>query len=257
LVKLFLDELEADSHIKSTGEIVGNGVKIYQLIGVMGREDDPATSTQKGTSTENGTGTNLGTGSNNGTSTNNGTSSSPNNRSGTSTNFGTQNLPYNSPNESINKNGWLCLNKLRKEIHEADPAINPHDIISATWFNRELSAFEKFNSGKNLCDDLMIYHLADRLLAMKIKYDQRSGTSNQPKTKGSAKQFNGLTEKQIKLFAEKLSRLQSFSKFSEGKESYEQFAFRIADKLKDPIYFAECLPYLNEVGFVQHGGSAA
>ncbi len=252
-----LDELEADSFIKFTGETAGNGVKIYQLIGVFGREDDHPTSSKNGTSTESGTGSNLGTGSNNGTSTNNGTPSSTENGTTTSTNIGTQNLPYNSPNESINKNGWLCLNKLRKEIREADPDINPQDIISANWFKRELSAFEKFNADKNLCDDLMIYHFADRLLAMKIKYEQRSGSNTSTKPKGSSKQFNGLTEKQIQLFADKLSRLQSFSKYSEGKESYEQFASRIAAKLKDPDYFAEYLPYLNEVGFIQHGGNAA
>ncbi|ENU92967.1 hypothetical protein F971_01954, partial [Acinetobacter vivianii] len=63
-----LDELEADSHIKFTGETTGKGVKVYQLLGVIGREDEEITSTKNGTSPNNGTGSKNGTGSENGTS---------------------------------------------------------------------------------------------------------------------------------------------------------------------------------------------
>ena len=90
-----LDELELKSLIKFTGEIKGNGVKVYQLIGVFGREDSSDTHTKKGTSTKNDTGVNLGTGSKNGTITNNGTGTSTDFGTETSTNFGTQNLPRN------------------------------------------------------------------------------------------------------------------------------------------------------------------
>ena len=43
-----LDDLENKALIKYTGKIVGNGVKVYQLLGVVGREDQP-TSTEIGT----------------------------------------------------------------------------------------------------------------------------------------------------------------------------------------------------------------
>ncbi|NNP69241.1 helix-turn-helix domain-containing protein, partial [Acinetobacter sp. Ac_5812] len=228
-----LDELEADSHIKFTGEIVGNGVKIYQLIGVLGREEDSTTSTKKGTSTENGTGINLGTGSNNGTSTNIGTPSSPNIGFGTSTNIGTQNLPYNSPNESINKKHWLCSKKLSLEIAQANPTINPNDIISSTWFNREFRAFEIFNAEKSMCDDLMIYHFANWLLSAKAKMD-RLNHSAHPINKSGSKSENPLSEKQIKFLAGKLSRLPDFGKYAVGNESHEQLAVRLETMLKDP-----------------------
>ncbi|MGR2920900.1 helix-turn-helix domain-containing protein, partial [Acinetobacter sp. 1125_18A] len=41
-----LDELELKKLIKFTGEIKGNGVKVYQLIGVFGREDNSDTNTK-------------------------------------------------------------------------------------------------------------------------------------------------------------------------------------------------------------------
>lgn len=97
-----LDDLEQQGFIKFTGQIVGNGVKVYQLLDVSGREDG-LTSTKKGTSGKNGTCSNLGTGSNIGTSTENGTGTSTKNGTETSTKIGTQNLPRNLSIESKNK----------------------------------------------------------------------------------------------------------------------------------------------------------
>jgi DNA-binding transcriptional regulator YhcF (GntR family) len=55
-----LDELEQKGLIKFTGEIKGNGVKVYRLIGVNGRKDQ-LTDPKKGTSSKSGTGSNSGT----------------------------------------------------------------------------------------------------------------------------------------------------------------------------------------------------
>ncbi|MDC5485787.1 helix-turn-helix domain-containing protein, partial [Acinetobacter baumannii] len=132
-----LDELEASSFIKFTGEITGNGVKVYQLIGVMGREEDSVTSPKNGTSTKNGTSSNFGTGSKNGTSTNIGSATSPKNGTETSTNIGTQNLSRNLSEESKNKKTWLSLKKLREEILLATDQETYEQIKNATWFDRE------------------------------------------------------------------------------------------------------------------------
>ena len=250
-----LDELESGKLIKFTGETAGNGVKIYQLIGVMGREEDTPTDTKNGTSTNNGTGSNLGTSSKNGTSTNIGTSTSTNNGTATSTNIGTQNLPYNFPNESINKKHWLCSKKLSLEIAQANPAINPNDIISSTWFSREFRAFEIFNAEKTMCDDLMIYHFANWLLAAKAKMD-RLNLSAHPINKSESKSENPLSEKQIKFLAGKLSRLPDFGKYAVGNESHEQLAVRLETMLKDPKNLEMWSAYLAEVGFKQKGAAA-
>lgn len=243
-----LDDLEKKALIKFTGSIVGNGVKVYQLLGVVGREDE-TTSTKKGTSGKNGTSSNLGTGSNIGTSTENGTGTSPENGTETSTEIGTQNLPRNLPIESKNKKDWLCFKKLREEISLADDSIDPKTILTAKWAEREKRAFEIYNQDKSLCDDLMNFHFADWLLnAYRSKYSQetKAGYSKTP----TANNPKHLTEKQIATFAQKLAHHPEFSsKYSEPGESFEKLAARIAVKLEDPTQAKKWESYLKQVGF--------
>lgn len=61
--------------------------------------------------------------------------------------------------------------------------------------------------------------------------------------------FSKMTDKQRHLFANKLSELPEMGRYSEGTESYQQFALRIADMLQDPTKFEELHPYLQKVGF--------
>lgn len=227
-----LDDLEKKALIKYTGKIVGNGVKVYQLLGVVGREDHP-TSTKKGTSGKNGTSSNLGTGSNIGTSIKNGTSTSPKNGTETSTEIGTQNLPRNLPIESKNKKDWLCSKKLREEITLADDSIEPETLMTAKWVEREKRAFEIYNQDKTICDELLNFYFADWLLhAYRTKYSQETKTGYGKTPAAEPKQ---LTEKQISAFAQKLAHHPEFaSKQSAPGDSYEQLASRIKIKLMNP-----------------------
>ncbi len=242
-----LDVLEAKALIKFTGKIVGNGVKVYQLLGVVGREDHP-TSTKKGTSGKNGTSSNLGTGSNIGTSTENGTSTSPKNGTETSTEIGTQNLPRNLPIESKNKKDWLCSKKLREEITLADDSIEPETLMTAKWVEREKRAFEIYNQDKTICDELLNFYFADWLLhAYRTKYSQETKTRYGKTPAAEPKQ---LTDKQISAFAQKLAHHPEFaSKQSAPGDSYEQLASRIAIKLMNPAQAKKWEPYLKQVGF--------
>ncbi|MCO9028438.1 helix-turn-helix domain-containing protein [Acinetobacter baumannii] len=248
-----LDELEAGSFIKFTGEITGNGVKVYQLIGVMGREEDSVTSPKIGTSTNNGTSSNFGTGSKNGTSTNIGTATSPKNGTETSTNIGTQNLSRNLSDESKNKKTWLSLKKLREEILLATDQETYEQIKNATWFDRELRAFELYNAAKNLCDELMHYHFADWLINACGKYQAREQAKIQNTTTRvlvPQGESNQLSDKQVHTFAQKLSQHPEFaSQFAAAGESYDQLAARIAVKLSDPDQAKQWEPYLKQVGF--------
>ncbi|WP_394556239.1 helix-turn-helix domain-containing protein [Acinetobacter baumannii] len=248
-----LDELEASSFIKFTGEITGNGVKVYQLIGVMGREEDSVTSPKNGTSTKNGTSSNFGTGSKNGTSTNIGSATSPKNGTETSTNIGTQNLSRNLSEESKNKKTWLSLKKLREEILLATDQETYEQIKNATWFDRELRAFELYNADKNLCDELMNYHFADWLINACGKYQAREQARNQNNAtpvRVSQGESYQLSDKQIHIFAQKLSQHPEFaSQFAAAGESYDQLAARIAVKLSDPAQAKQWEPYLKQVGF--------
>ena len=61
--------------------------------------------------------------------------------------------------------------------------------------------------------------------------------------------FSKFTGAQRHLFASKLSELPEMNKYSQGTESYSQFAVRISEMLRDPQKFEELLPYLKKVGF--------
>lgn len=61
--------------------------------------------------------------------------------------------------------------------------------------------------------------------------------------------FTKLTDAQRHLFANKLSELPEMSKYSQGTESYSQFAVRIAEMLLNAEKFKELYPYLVKVGF--------
>ncbi len=62
--------------------------------------------------------------------------------------------------------------------------------------------------------------------------------------------FSKMTDAQRHLFANKLSLLPEMgNKYSQGTESYQQFAVRIAEMLQTPEKFKELYPYLQKVGF--------
>ena len=61
--------------------------------------------------------------------------------------------------------------------------------------------------------------------------------------------FVKLTDAQRHLFANKISEMPEMSKYSQGTESYQQFAIRIADMLLDPERFRELYPVLEKAGF--------
>lgn len=61
--------------------------------------------------------------------------------------------------------------------------------------------------------------------------------------------FLKMSDKQRYLFANKLSELPEMGQYSEGSESFQQFAIRIAEMLQDRKKFEEFFPYLQKTGF--------
>ena len=61
--------------------------------------------------------------------------------------------------------------------------------------------------------------------------------------------FIKMTDAQRHLFANKMSEMPEMGKYSEGTESYQQFAIRIADMLLQPEKFRDLYPILEKAGF--------
>jgi len=61
--------------------------------------------------------------------------------------------------------------------------------------------------------------------------------------------FIPMTDAQRHLFANKMSKLPELSEYSQGTESYEEFAIRIADMLLEPAKFRTFYPLLEQLGF--------
>ena len=252
-----IDELIEDGLIVDTGERKGRTkqVKVYQLMGVNGRETVPTTVL-------------FDAGNDDLNSPNSGTVPTTeqfqqfHERVPTiplkSPNVGTRNLSKNLSLESKNKKDWFCFKKLREEIYLADDSIDFESIMNSKWAEREKRAFEIYNAEKTMSDDLMIYHFTDWLInAYRTKYsNNQNSTSEKPVATGNKSQQ--LSEKQIHSFALKLSQHPEFaSKFSEPGESYEKLAARIAVKLEDPAQAKKWESYLKQVGFSGTLGAVA
>ena len=242
-----IDELIEDGLIIDTGERKGRTkqVKVYQLLGVKGRETIPTTVL-------------LNTEDSDLNSPNSGTVPTTeqfqqfHERVPTiplnSPNVGTRNLSKNLSLESKNKKDWLCSKKLREEITLADDSIEPETLMTAKWVEREKRAFEIYNQDKTICDELLNFYFADWLLhAYRTKYSQETKTGYGKTPAAEPKQ---LTEKQISAFAQKLAHHPEFaSKQSVPGDSYEQLASRIKIKLMNPTQAKKWEPYLKQVGF--------
>ena len=252
-----IDELIEDGLIVDTGERKGRTkqVKVYQLMGVNGRETVPTTVL-------------FDAGNDDLNSPNSGTVPTTeqfqqfHERVPTiplkSPNVGTRNLSKNLSLESKNKKDWFCFKKLREEIYLADDSIDFESIMNSKWAEREKRAFEIYNAEKTMSDDLMIYHFTDWLInAYRTKYSSnQNSTSEKPSNTGAKSQK--LSEKQIHSFALKLSQHPEFaSKFSEPGESYEKLAARIAVKLEDPAQAKKWESYLKQIGFSGTLGAVA
>ena len=80
-------------------------------------------------------------------------------------------------------------------------------------------------------------------------FKQKKVVTTNNKSPSPTDLFSKLTDKQRHIFANKLSELPDMNKYSQGTESYAQFAVRIAEMLQDQKKFEELLPYLKKVGF--------
>ena len=88
-----------------------------------------------------------------------------------------------------------------------------------------------------------------QILIKKLKTEKTKEKTNPSRDPNTADLFTKMTDAQRHLFAKKMSEMPEMSSYSQGTESYQQFAIRIAEMLLDPEKRKELAPYLVKVGF--------
>lgn len=82
-----------------------------------------------------------------------------------------------------------------------------------------------------------------------IQFRIKSKVRQQELTRASQAAFHQMTDAQINMFGNQLSRLPEFSNLANGNESYESLAAKIKEMLRDPIQQKQFLPHLKNLGF--------
>lgn len=114
-------------------------------------------------------------------------------------------------------------------LETAITQINEHTDIKATY--------EQHKQGRTIT-------------GFSFKFKQKQQPKNEAKrVPNTAEFFIKMTDSQRHLFANKMSEMPEMSKYSQGTESYQQFAIRIADMLLEPEKFRELYPILEKAGF--------
>ena len=95
-------------------------------------------------------------------------------------------------------------------------------------------------------------HKKGRLISgfsFKLKQKQQAKKIQADRDPNTADLFTRMTDAQRHMFSHKLSEMPEMSRYSQGTESYQQFAVRIADMLLQPEKFKELYPLLEKAGF--------
>ena len=85
--------------------------------------------------------------------------------------------------------------------------------------------------------------------SFKLKQKQQAKKIQADRDPNTADLFTRMTDAQRHMFSHKLSEMPEMSRYSQGTESYQQFAVRIADMLLQPEKFKELYPLLEKAGF--------
>lgn len=127
-------------------------------------------------------------------------------------------------------NEYIAMSDFKKRVLEPSiKQINQHTDITVSY--------EQHKRGRTIT-------------GFSFKFKQKS----QPKIKikrdpNTPDFFIKMTDVQRHLFANKMSEMPEMGKYSQGTESYQQFAIRIADMLLEPEKFRELYPLLERLGY--------
>lgn len=133
-------------------------------------------------------------------------------------------------NLGVEDNEYIRMHHFKSRVLEtAITQINEHTDIKATY--------EQHKQGRTIT-------------GISFKFKQKSQPKIEVKRDPNTPDFFvKMTDSQRHLFAKKMSEMPEMGKYSQGTESYQQFAIRIADMLLEPEKFRELYPILEKSGF--------
>ena len=129
---------------------------------------------------------------------------------------------------------YTAMHNFKKRVLEPSiQQINEHTDITVTY--------EQHKKGRTISGFSFKFKQKS-----KAKIEKKLDSKRDPNTPDF---FIKMTDAQRHLFANKMSEMPEMSKYSQGTESYQQFAVRIAEMLLQPEKFRELYPLLEKVGF--------
>ena len=132
----------------------------------------------------------------------------------------------------VDKTDYAIISDLKKRVLDISvKQLNEHTDITVEY--------EQHKKGRSIYGFSFLF-----------KNKQTEQNLNSTRDPNTVDLVSKMTKAQRHLFANKLSQLPEMSKYSQGTESFPQFAIRIADMLQDPHRAKELYPYLEKVGFM-------
>ena len=129
------------------------------------------------------------------------------------------------------ENEYTAMSDFKKRVLEPSiKQINEHTDITVTY--------EQHKKGRLISG-----------FSFRLKQKQQPKSVESKRDPDTADLFTKMTDAQRHLFAHKLSEMPEMSKYSQGTESYQQFAVRISEMLLQAEKFKELYPFLVQVGF--------
>ena len=151
--------------------------------------------------------------------------------------------------KSVGKTPVFELNKFRNQL-----GIGVNEYTRMEAFKRRVLdiAIDQMNEFSDITVKYEQHKKGRSISGFSFTFKQKK-TSNQSvenkRDPNTVDIFSTMTDAQRHLFANKLSEMPEMSKYSQGTESYQQFAIRIADMFLDTEKFRELLPLLRKAGF--------
>ena len=131
----------------------------------------------------------------------------------------------------IGDSEYTAMNNFKSRVLEpAIKQINEHTDITASY--------EQHKRGRTISG-----------FSFRFKQKQQAKKIESKRDPDTADLFTKMTDAQRHMFSHKLSEMPEMSKYSQGTESYQQFAIRIAEMLLQPEKFRELYPLLEKAGF--------